>query len=122
MKIFKCPVCGNVVYLLDEKSSNLICCGKNMILLKENEIDGIAEKHVPVYEIKDNNISITVGSVKHVMEEDHYIEFIMYVCKENVFIKYLKPFDEPKAIFPYLGNGVIYEYCNKHGLWKKNMN
>lgn len=121
MKIFKCPICGNVIYLLDEKSSNLTCCGKNMILLRENDTDGAVEKHVPVYELKDNKINITVGSVEHVMEEDHYIEFIMYVYKENVFIKYLKPFDKPEASFPYLKEGTIYEYCNKHGLWKKEM-
>ena len=55
------------------------------------------------------------------MEEDYYIEWIAMV-KGNKIVKYLlKPNDEPKAIFDYEKDSVIYAYCNKHGLWKKEI-
>ena len=40
----------------------------------------------------------------------------------NKIVKYLlKPNDEPKAIFDYEKDSTIYAYCNKHGLWKKEI-
>ena len=57
----------------------------------------------------------------HPMEEDHFIEFIAYECG-NMMLRYkLSPNDEPECEFPYLGKGTIYAYCNKHGLWKKDI-
>ena len=121
MKFYRCKKCGHVVYSLNEKSESLTCCGEEMILLKAGETDGALEKHVPTYVINDAVIEATIGEVIHPMEEDHYIEFIAYVVGPEVMIRHLKPGDEPKASFAYLGNGVIYEYCNKHGLWKKDV-
>ena len=121
MKFYKCRKCGNVVYSINEKSEEMTCCGESMILLKVGETDGALEKHVPTYKINDAVIEATIGEVIHPMEEDHYIEFIAYVAGPEVAIRLLKPGDEPKASFAFLGKGVIYEYCNKHGLWKKDV-
>ena len=38
-KIYRCPVCGNIVEVLNPGVGDLVCCGKPMILLKENTTD-----------------------------------------------------------------------------------
>ena len=89
--------------------------------IKVNSVDASLEKHVPFCEIKDDKVYVTIGEVIHPMGEDHYIEWIARV-KGNKIVKYLlKPNDEPKAIFDYEENSSIYAYCNKHGLWKKEI-
>ena len=89
--------------------------------IKVNSVDASLEKHVPFCEIKDDKVYVTIGEVIHTMGEDHYIEWIAMV-KGNKIVKYLlKPNDEPKAIFDYEENSSIYAYCNKHGLWKKEI-
>ncbi len=89
--------------------------------IKVNSVDASLEKHVPFCEIKDDKVYVTIGEVIHPMGEDHYIEWIAMV-KGNKIVKYLlKPNDEPKAIFDYEENSSIYAYCNKHGLWKKEI-
>ncbi len=90
-------------------------------LVKENSVDASVEKHVPFCEIKGDKVYVTIGEIVHPMEEDHYIEWIAMV-KGNKIVKYLlKPNDEPKAIFDYEKDSTIYAYCNKHGLWKKEI-
>ena len=79
-----------------------------------NSTDASKEKHLPQYEIHEGKVEI---KVPHVMEEDHYIEWIM-VEYENVDItKYLKPKEEAKMIVDYVKGMKIYAYCNQHGLW-----
>ena len=52
-EIFRCPICGNVVEVLNPGKGELVCCGKPMMLLKENVTDAAQEKHVPVVEKLD---------------------------------------------------------------------
>ena len=55
------------------------------------------------------------------MEEKHYITFISLVTEDRVIRVDLKPGDAPIATFPYVKGSTIYEYCNLHGLWKKEV-
>ena len=121
MKVFKCLKCGELVEVLDEKCDSLTCCGELMKELVPGSVDAAVEKHVPIYEIDDNKLNVTVGEVIHPMEDDHYIMFIAYEYENGYDIVKLNPHDEPKASFTYKGSGTIYEYCNKHGLWKKEV-
>ena len=45
-EIYRCPVCGNIVEVLNAGAGELVCCGKPMILLKENTTDAAQEKHL----------------------------------------------------------------------------
>ena len=67
-EIYRCPVCGNLVEVLNGGAGELVCCGKPMVLLAENDTDAAMEKHVPVVEYR-----VKVGSVEHPMVEGHYI-------------------------------------------------
>lgn len=113
----KCDECGAVVRVLKD-CEGISCCGKQMRKLVPNSVDAAIEKHVPTYEVKDGKIFVTVN---HVMEEDHYIEWISIVRDGKECITYLKPGMEAKAHCKYTPGSTIYAYCNKHELWKKDV-
>lgn len=121
IKYFKCPICGNVIEVVNGDVSRVRCCGSELTELVANTVDAAVEKHVPVYEVEENEIVVKVGEVIHPMEEKHYITFITLVTEDSVIRKDLKPGDEPVVRFPYIPGSTIYEYCNLHGLWKKEV-
>ena len=119
MGIYKCEVCGNIVEVLHAGQGELVCCNKPMKLFKENTVDAALEKHVPVIEKTANGYRVTVGSVLHPMEENHYIEWIALCADGKTYRKFLKPGDDPVAEFCIDAEGVTaHELCNIHGLWK----
>lgn len=121
MIIKKCKKCGAIVNVLEDCNCNdcgILCCGENMEILKENSVDASFEKHIPTYEINGDVITVRVN---HVMEEDHYIEWIAFENNNSFSITYLKPGDEPVAYFKYLEGTKVYAYCNKHDLWSSEI-
>ena len=116
-QVYRCGVCGNMVEVVAVGGGTLVCCGQQMNLQEENTSDGATEKHVPVVE-KNGTVKVTVGSVLHPMTEAHYIQWIEVVTASKVLRKYLRPGEEPVAVFnvdePVL---KVREYCNLHGLW-----
>lgn len=121
MKFYVCKICGNVFELIDGDASRTKCCNNTITLLEANTVDASLEKHVPVYEVKDNEIEVKVGSIIHPMEEKHYIMWIALVKNNRIIRVNLKPGDEPIARFKYEKGSTIYAYCNLHGLWKSDV-
>lgn len=122
MKFYRCKHCGQIIAKVKDTKVPVICCGEPMSEIIPGTTDGAAEKHVPVYEVKDNIVNVQIGSVPHPMEEKHYIEWVALETKFGNQRKELKPGQEPKVSFALLpGDEVIavYEYCNIHSLWKK---
>ena len=122
LRVFRCKKCGQMVMMLKKSKCDMYCCEEAMEELIPGTTDAAVEKHVPVYEVKDNKVYVTVGDVIHPMMEQHYIEWILLETKNGIQKKDLTPEDEPKAIFPLMeGDSVIavYEYCNLHGLWRR---
>ncbi|MBQ9319053.1 MAG: desulfoferrodoxin [Bacilli bacterium] len=113
----KCLKCGKVIYVV-KGSGDVICCNEPMQDLIPNSVDAAFEKHVPNFEIKDTKLEVIV---KHVMDDDHYIEWIALENEQGIQMFKLKPGMEAKAIFDYTNSGILYAYCNKHGLWKKEI-
>jgi superoxide reductase len=93
----------------------------NKTPLKANIVDASIEKHVPVYEIKENKIIVKVGTNPHPMEAEHYIMWIAQVYENEMKVINLKPGMEATTQFDYLKGSTIYAYCNLHGLWKNNV-
>jgi len=119
MQVNRCSVCGNMVEVVSVGGGTLVCCGQPMTLQEENITDAAQEKHVPVLQ-QNGKIKVTVGSVLHPMIDTHYIQFIEAITATGVLRKYLKPGDEPVAIFETSEAVVkVREYCNLHGLWAK---
>lgn len=119
--IKKCTKCGAIVKVLQDckcENCGIKCCGEEMKELIPNSVDAAVEKHVPTYEIKDGKIIVTVN---HVMEDEHFIEWISIVKNNKECITYLEPGESAVAHCKYVPGTVIYAYCNKHGLWKKEV-
>ena len=55
------------------------------------------------------------------MEEDHCIEWIAIANEKRVCKKFLNPGDVAEVCFKYIPGSKIYAYCNKHGLWSKEV-
>lgn len=120
MKFYRCEHCGNIIAMVEESGVPVVCCGDNMKQIIANTTDGAFEKHVPVYEIKDNMVHVKVGSAEHPMADAHYIQWIAVETTNGNQRKCLKPGDKPEACFALCeGDSVVavYEYCNLHGLW-----
>ncbi len=121
MRFFKCDICGKIVAMVEERNVPTICCGKPMMELVPNTMDGAKEKHIPVWEVKDGVVTVTVGSVKHPMLEEHYIQWIVLVTDKGNQRKELHPGEEPVAQFALLPDEhvlAVLEYCNLHGLYQ----
>lgn len=118
---YRCERCGNIVALIKRGGGTLSCCGQAMTKLTANSTDAAKEKHVPSITEENGKIKVSVGSVPHPMLEDHYIEWIALVSGEKVQFCFLKPGDKPETSFDAPSSGTVYAYCNKHGLWKKDI-
>ena len=119
MKFYRCAKCGKIIAMVKPSACPTMCCGEAMQEIIPGTTDASAEKHVPVYEVKDNLVQVTVGAAEHPMLEAHYIEWILLETKGGFQIHYLKPGMKPAAEFAVTEPVVAaYEYCNLHGLWK----
>lgn len=121
LKFYICEHCGNIVAKVKDAGVPVVCCGQKMKEIVPGTTDASVEKHVPVWEVKDNKLYVTVGAAEHPMLPAHYIEWIAVQTTAGNQRKALAPGQPPKAVFALLeGEQVVavYAYCNLHGLWK----
>lgn len=117
----KCLKCGAVILPFNDcncVNCGIKCCGENMAVLVPNSEDAAVEKHVPNYEIVEDEVYVTVN---HVMEKDHFIEFLALATDEKTYVERLYPEMDAAVRFKYVKGATLYAYCNKHGLWKKEI-
>ena len=79
-KFFICRHCGNIIAMIRDKGVPIFCCGEKMHEIAPGTTEASEEKHIPVYEIQDNVVHVTVGSVEHPMSEEHRI---LWVCLQT---------------------------------------
>lgn len=120
LMIKKCNSCGAMVKVINDChcKCGFECCGEKMTDVKTNSTDGAVEKHVPTYE---RNNGVLEVSVNHVMDDDHYIEWICLLTDEKEEYVYFNPGEEATVTFEDVKKGTLYSYCNKHGLWKADL-
>ena len=117
----KCFKCGAMVKVIEDchcDNCGIQCCGGQMQALVPNSVDAAFEKHVPNYEIKDGKIFVKVN---HVMDENHFIEWVSFVFEDKEVTTYFKPGEDAEAHCRYIPGSTVYAYCNKHGLWKADV-
>ena len=107
MKIIKCKS-GNIMLLLKEVED------ASDKVIRSNDVDASFEKHVPQYKKVGEKVEIFVN---HVMEEDHYIEWILVDYGNRQVIQHFKPGEEAKVTVDFQEQMKAYSYCNKHSLW-----
>ena len=119
--IKKCKSCGAMVKVLKDctcENCGIKCCGEEMEILVPNSVEASLEKHIPTYEKVEDEIFVKVN---HVMEKEHYIEWVTLVKDNQEYTVNLYPEQNAECRFKYIPGSTIYAYCNKHGLWKKDV-
>lgn len=110
VKFYVCPICGNVIHAIGE--GNYTCCGITLPPLQVEEDN--KEHHISV-EMVDNEYYITV---EHPMLKTHYISFLAYVTSDTIQFKKLYSEQNAEGRFARRGHGILYAYCNQHGLFQ----
>ena len=110
MKFYVCPVCGNVIQAVGEGAYS--CCG---VLLPVAEVEEESKDHAIQVEVIDNEYYVHMN---HSMIKEHYISFLAYVTSNQIQMIKLYPEQNVECRFARRGHGMIYGYCNKHGLFQ----
>ena len=118
-----CSKCGNMVGMINDAGVPMTCCGQPMETLTPNTVEASTEKHIPAVKVENGTVAVTVGSVEHPMDADHYIQWIYLRTEQGGQRKALNPGDAPHVTF-CLGDDkaiAVYAYCNLHGLWMQEL-
>ena len=83
MKFYRCAHCGQIVAIVKKTGVPIICCGEPMKEIVAGTTDASVEKHVPVFEVKGDVVSVKVGAAEHPMVEEHFIEWIALQTKQG---------------------------------------
>jgi superoxide reductase len=120
-EIYKCNICSNTIRIISKGTGKLSCCGEAMHKQTENTTDASQEKHVPIATKVDGGYKISVGSIAHPMEAEHYITWIALMTDDKVIHeKFFTPGERPEIVIKTTAKAIkTCEYCNKHGLWSK---
>ena len=110
---YVCPVCGNIITSVGKGTFS--CCG---VTLPEAEAEKCDEEHCLNVQTIDNEYYVTM---QHPMNKTHYISFIAYVTSADCEIIKLYPEQDISLRFRKRGHGIMYAYCNRHGMVKKMM-
>ena len=123
-RFFICKHCGNIIAMVKDKGVPVMCCGQKMTELIPGTTEASAEKHIPVYHVENNKVTVVVGEAEHPMLPEHHIEWVSLQTKYGNQRKALSPGDAPKVCFALCdGDEVeaVFAYCNLHGLWKTDL-
>lgn len=112
-KFYVCPVCGNVLNSIGD--SVISCCGITLPPLQAEDADD--EHSVTVENVEDEHFV----TVLHPMTKQHFISFIAFVTSDKVQLVKLYPEGNAETRLKLRGMGVLYWYCNRHGLFKKKV-
>lgn len=112
-RFYICPICGNVIHSLGEVV--ISCCGVS--LPPEYAEDADDEHQVNIEKVEDEYYL----TIDHEMTKQHYISFIAFVSSDKVEFKKLYPECNAQTRLEMRGHGILYWYCNRHGLMKKKV-
>ena len=110
-KFHVCPLCGNIIHSTGD--SLISCCGITLPPLEAEEAD---EDHsIRIENVEDEHFL----TLDHPMTKEHYISFMAYVTSDRVQLVKLYPEGNAETRMQLRGFGMLYWYCNHHGLFKK---
>ena len=112
-KFYVCPVCGNIIHTMGE--TLVICCGITLPVCEAEELD---DDHRLTVETVEDEYFLTVD---HPMTKSHFISFIAHVTSDRLQMIKLYPEGNAETRIQLRGRGMLYLYCNRHGLMKKRI-
>ena len=114
-KLYVCPVCGNVLHSTGQ--AVVSCCGVTLPAQNISEAENADEHHQLTVERVEDELFVTIH---HPMTKEHSISFIAYLTGDKFQLVKLYPEGNANCRFPLRGKGVLYFYCNRHGLMKQS--
>ena len=111
LHFYVCPVCGNIITSVGRGTFS--CCG---ITLPEQEPEICDDDHLLILDTVDNEHYVTMD---HPMTKDHYISFLAYITSGSAEVVKLYPEQDISVRLRKKGHGILYAYCNRHGLFRK---
>ena len=112
-RLYICPVCGNVLHAAGE--TLVSCCGITLPPLEAEEPD---ETHKLTVEDVEHELYV---SSAHPMSKTHYLSFAAYCTDDRFELVRFYPEGNAEARFFRRGRGLLYWYCNRHGLFCKRV-
>ena len=109
-KFYVCPVCGNIIH--STGSSVISCCGITLPPLEAEEAD--SSHMLSITPVEDEHFI----SIAHPMTKQHYISFVAFVTSDRVQLVKFYPEGNAETRLQLRGFGMLYWYCNQHGLFK----
>lgn len=107
--LYVCPICGNV--LCSSGNALISCCGITLPPLEAEEPD---PEHTLRYAPVEDEFFL---SVPHEMTRQHYISFMAFASSGRFELVKLYPEGNAETRMSLRGGGLLYWYCNRHGLF-----
>lgn len=112
-KFYVCPLCGNVLHATGD--AVISCCGIPLPALEAEETD---DTHALTLEKVEDETFVTI---RHEMTKEHYISFLAHVTMDRIQMVKFYPEGNAETRLSLRGRGLLYLYCNKHGLMKHKL-
>ena len=108
-KFYVCPICGNVIH----STGNVVvsCCGITLPALEAEDSD---DDHAVSIEYVEDEYFI---EIHHPMTKEHYISFAAFVTSDRIQMVKFYPEGNAQTRMQLCGKGILYYYCNNHGLF-----
>ena len=110
-KFYVCPVCGNIIHSTGD--SLISCCGITLPPLEAEAPD--VDHDITIEQVEDEQFL----TIAHPMTKQHFISFLAFVTSDRVQIVKFYPEGNAETRLQLRGFGMLYWYCNHHGLFKK---
>ena len=108
-KFYVCPVCGNVLWGFG--NAMVSCCGVTLPALEAEEPD---DAHTLTVETVEDEHFLRLP---HPMTKEHCISFAAYVTTDRIQLVEFYPEGNAQTRMQLRGHGILYWYCNRHGLF-----
>ena len=108
-KFYVCPVCGNVLWGFG--NAMVSCCGVTLPALEAEEPD---DAHTLTVETVEDERCLRLP---HPMTKEHCISFAAYVTTDRIQLVKFYPEGDAQTRMQLRGHGILYWYCNRHGLF-----
>ena len=112
-RFYVCPVCGNILYTMGE--TLVSCCGITLPACEAEEADD--DHAISIENVEDEHFL----TVEHPMTKSHFISFLAFVTSDRIQLVKLYPEGNAQTRMQLRGRGIVYAYCNRHGLMKKRV-
>lgn len=109
-KFYVCPICGNVIHSTGD--AVISCCGVTLPALEAEEADA---DHQIVMENVEDEVFLTIN---HPMTKSHFISWTAFVTSDRIQMVKFYPEGNAQTRLQKRGRGILYYYCNQHGLMK----